>query len=368
MSALRIEALRVRLGSVEVLKGIELEIDNGEFVVLVGPSGCGKSTLLNVIAGLEKSSAGRVLISDRDVAGVAPKDRDIAMVFQSYALYPAMTVRGNITFGMECRGVPKADQRAALERVAKLLQIGQLLERKPSELSGGQRQRVAMGRALVRDPVLFLFDEPLSNLDAKLRVEMRMEIKRLHQRLGTTIVYVTHDQIEAMTLATRIAVMHGGEILQFDDPQTIYDSPTNLFVARFMGSPPMNVIPVRLEASEGMLVAIAEAAALDGQPVVRMTLPQPLEQLESWVGKSVLMGMRPECITLSGNVPTRFTAQVEMIEPTGAETLALLTFAGTEIVARMDAESRPPVGAPAEFSFDLRKACLFDGSTQRRIS
>jgi multiple sugar transport system ATP-binding protein len=367
-SALTIEALRVRLGSAEVLKGIDLEIHKGEFVVLVGPSGCGKSTLLNVIAGLEKASAGRVLISGRDVTGVAPKDRDIAMVFQSYALYPAMTVRGNITFGMECRGVPRAQQRSAVERVATLLQIGQLLERKPSELSGGQRQRVAMGRALVRDPVLFLFDEPLSNLDAKLRVEMRMEIKRLHQRLGTTIVYVTHDQIEAMTLATRIAVMHGGEILQFDDPQTIYDKPANMFVAGFMGSPPMNVVPVRLEAGDGRLVAIAGAAGLDGQSTVRMTLPHRLDQLESWLGKSALLGIRPECIALGGNAPLRITAQVEMIEPTGAETLALLTFAGTEIVARMDAESRPAIGALAEFSFDLRKACLFDASTQRRIA
>ena len=365
MSALTIEALRVRLGSAEVLKGIDLEIDNGEFVVLVGPSGCGKSTLLNVIAGLEKSSAGRVLISGRDVTGVAPKDRDIAMVFQSYALYPAMTVRGNITFGMECRGVAKAEQRSAVERVAKLLQIGQLLDRKPSQLSGGQRQRVAMGRALVRDPVLFLFDEPLSNLDAKLRVEMRMEIKRLHQRLGTTIVYVTHDQIEAMTLATRIAVMHGGEILQFDDPQTVYDQPANLFVAGFMGSPPMNIVPVRLEADDGKLVAIA---GVDGQPMVRMTLPQPLDQLESRLGKTALLGIRPECIALGGSAPLRITAQVEMIEPTGAETMAILAFAGTEIVARMDAESRPPAGVPAEFSLDLRKVCLFDPGTQRRIA
>jgi multiple sugar transport system ATP-binding protein len=370
-SALKIEGLRVRLGSAEVLKGIDLEIHGGEFIVLVGPSGCGKSTLLNVIAGLERSSAGRVLISGRDVAGVAPKDRDIAMVFQSYALYPAMTVRGNITFGMECRGVPKTEQRAAVERVGKLLQIGQLLERKPSELSGGQRQRVAMGRALVRDPVLFLFDEPLSNLDAKLRVEMRMEIKRLYQRLGTTIVYVTHDQIEAMTLATRIAVMHGGEILQFDHPQTIYDEPANLFVAGFMGSPPMNIVPVRLEAGDGKLVAVAggsDAGDDGGQPRVRMTLPQRLDPLQSWVGKTALLGIRPECIALGGNAPVRVTAQVEMIEPTGAETLALLTFAGTEIVARLDAQSRPRVGAPAEFSFDLRKACLFDAGTQRRIA
>ena len=277
MSALAIEGLRVRLGSVEVLKGIDLEIDHGEFIVLVGPSGCGKSTLLNVIAGLENSFAGQVRIGGRDVTGVAPKDRDIAMVFQSYALYPAMTVRGNITFGMECRGVAKAEQQSAVERVAKLLQIGQLLDRKPSQLSGGQRQRVAMGRALVRDPVLFLFDEPLSNLDAKLRVEMRMEIKRLHQRLGTTVVYVTHDQIEAMTLATRIAVMHGGEILQFDDPQTIYDQPANLFVAGFMGSPPMNMVPVRLEAGDGELVAIAGANGEDSKLRVRLTLPQRAE-------------------------------------------------------------------------------------------
>jgi multiple sugar transport system ATP-binding protein len=372
LSMLKVEALRVRLGAAEVLKGIDLEIQKGEFVVLVGPSGCGKSTLLNVIAGLERSAVGRILIDGRDVTGVAPKDRDIAMVFQSYALYPAMTVRGNITFGMQCRGVPKAEQRTAVARVAKLLQIGQLLERKPSELSGGQRQRVAMGRALVRDPVLFLFDEPLSNLDAKLRVEMRMEIKRLHKRLGTTIVYVTHDQIEAMTLATRIAVMHGGEILQFDDPQTIYDRPSNLFVAGFMGSPPMNVVPVRLEAEDGKLVAVAGEASTGrdgGQPMVRMTLPHGFDNLnlQTWLGKTVLLGIRPECIALGGNAALRITAQVEMIEPTGAEILAVLNFAGTQIVARMDVESRPLVGAPAEFSFDLRKACLFDPDTQRRI-
>ena len=218
------------------------------------------------------------------------------MVFQTYALYPTMTVRGNITFGMECRGVPKAEQRAAVERVAKLLQIGQLLDRKPSQLSGGQRQRVAMGRALVRDPVLFLFDEPLSNLDAKLRVEMRMEIKRLHQRLGTTIVYVTHDQIEAMTLATRIAVMHGGEILQFDDPQTIYDQPANLFVAGFMGSPPMNIVPVRLEAGDGGLVAVAgEGSAGDegGAPQGCGPPPQPPQKREKGPGKEGRGGLTP---------------------------------------------------------------------------
>src|SRR5450631_872198 len=314
MSALSVHDLRVNFGSVDVLKGIDMSIESGEFVVLVGPSGCGKATLLNVIAGLEGSSAGRIEIAERDVTRIAPKDRDIAMVFQSYALYPAMTVRGNITFGMECRGVAKREQLAAVERVSRLLQIGQLLERKPSQLSGGQRQRVAMGRALVRDPVLFLFDEPLSNLDAKLRVEMRMVIKRLHQRLGTTIVYVTHDQIEAMTLATRIAVMNGGEILQFDDPQTIYDRPANLFVAGFMGSPPINIVPVQLEAGDGKVVAVAGG---DGAPATRLPLPQRPEHVQSWLGKPVLLGIRPECIALGGEHATRITAQVVIIEPTG---------------------------------------------------
>src|SRR5450631_3540224 len=369
-SALRIEALRVRLGSTEVLKGIDLEIQQGEFVVLVGPSGCGKSTLLNVIAGLEKSSMGRVLIGGRDVTGVAPKDRDIAMVFQSYALYPAMTVRGNITFGMECRGVPKAAQRSAVERVAKLLQIGPLLERKPGELSGGQRQRVAMGRALVRDPVLFLFDEPLSNLDAKLRVEMRMEIKRLHQRLGTTIVYVTHDQIEAMTLATRIAVMHGGEILQFGDPQTIYDQPANLFVARFMGSPPMNTVPVRIDTENGAAVAVVS----DGEGTQRLRLDLSAAVAASWVGRDALLGVRPECISLLENEvgsPDKINllaAEVQMIEPTGAETLALIRVSGTDVMAKMSANARPAVGSRPTFAVDMSKACLFDPQTELRIS
>src|ERR1700744_6513893 len=249
MSALAIRDVHKNYGALHVLKGINLEMGAGEFTVLVGPSGCGKSTLLNIIAGLDRQSAGAIEIGGRNVDDVAPKDRNIAMVFQSYALYPSMTVRQNITFGMECRHVARAQQQAALARVAKLLQTERLLDRRPSHLSGGQRQRVAMGRALVRDPLLFLFDEPLSNLDAKLRVEMRMEIKRLHQRIGATIVYVTHDQIEAMTMATRIAVMNQGEVQQFADPDTVYRYPANLFVARFMGSPPMNTIPTRLEVA-----------------------------------------------------------------------------------------------------------------------
>ena len=251
MASLSVRNLSKRFGSVEVLKGIDLEVETGEFVVLVGPSGCGKSTLLAMIAGLETVSSGEIAIGERVVNDVPPKDRDIAMVFQSYALYPTMTVRQNITFGMECRGVPKAEQNAAVARVAQLLQIEGLLQRKPSQLSGGQRQRVAMGRALVRDPTLFLFDEPLSNLDAKLRVEMRTEIKKLHQTLGETTVYVTHDQVEAMTLASRIAVMHQGRLQQFDVPRTVYERPANMFVAGFMGSPAMNFLPAEIVAADG---------------------------------------------------------------------------------------------------------------------
>src|SRR4051812_27163752 len=243
MASLSVRNVSKSFGAVEVLKGINLEVAAGEFVVLVGPSGCGKSTLLAMIAGLEPITAGEIAIGDRIVNNVAPKDRDIAMVFQSYALYPTMTVRQNITFGMESRGVPKAQQDAAVERVSNLLHIEMLLHRKPSQLSGGQRQRVAMGRALVRDPVLFLFDEPLSNLDAKLRVEMRTEIKKLYQRLDKTTVYVTHDQVEAMTLASRIAVMHQGRLQQFAEPREVYERPANIFVAGFMGSPAMNFLP-----------------------------------------------------------------------------------------------------------------------------
>src|SRR6516165_4984501 len=257
MATLTISRLHKRFGSVEVLKGIDLEAQTGEFIALVGPSGCGKSTLLAMIAGLESVSEGEIRIDGRIVNSVAPKDRDIAMVFQSYALYPTMTARQNMTFGMESRGVPRSEQDAAIKRVASLLQIEPLLNRKPGQLSGGQRQRVAMGRALVRDPKLFLFDEPLSNLDAKLRVDMRTEIKKLHQRVGKTTIYVTHDQVEAMTLASRIAVMHHGELQQFDEPRKVYDRPANMFVAGFMGSPPMNFIPAKIANGDGSALDVA---------------------------------------------------------------------------------------------------------------
>ena len=269
MASLTIRDLNKSFGSVAVLKGIDLEVKTGEFVVLVGPSGCGKSTLLAMIAGLESVTAGEIRIDERVVNEVPPKDRDIAMVFQSYALYPTMTVRANITFGMESRGVPKKAQAEALARVAGLLQIESLLNRKPSQLSGGQRQRVAMGRALVRDPALFLFDEPLSNLDAKLRVEMRTEIKKLYQRLGKTTIYVTHDQVEAMTLASRIAVMHQGRLQQFAEPRTVYDRPANMFVAGFMGSPPMNFLPAQVAGSDPAGVVLESEGQVTRLPASR---------------------------------------------------------------------------------------------------
>jgi multiple sugar transport system ATP-binding protein len=364
MSALAIRNVTKHYGTTPVLKGINLDIDSGEFAVLVGPSGCGKSTLLNIVAGLDQASTGVVEIGGKPMNGVAAKDRNIAMVFQSYALYPSMTVRNNMTFGMECRRVPKREQAETLGRVARLLQIEELLDRKPSQLSGGQRQRVAMGRALVRDPFLFLFDEPLSNLDARLRIEMRMEIKRLHQRLGSTIVYVTHDQVEAMTLATRIAVMRMGEVQQFADPDTIYNRPANLFVARFMGAPPMNTLPARITAENGRLTAIL------GNGEISIELPDMM-LAEEYQDREVVVGIRPECITepnrrLDPDTPL-IDAMVEMTEPTGAETIVLLRLAGYEAVARIAPDVRPPSGAAARFALDTQKICLFDPITEQLI-
>jgi multiple sugar transport system ATP-binding protein len=368
MAALRIDGLHKRFGAVNVLKGIDLTIDSGEFIVLLGPSGCGKSTLLNIIAGLETSGEGTIEIGGRNVAGVSPKDRDIAMVFQSYALYPAMTVRKNITFGMECRGVPKPAREEAVARVAALLQIGELLDRKPAQLSGGQRQRVAMGRALVRDPLLFLFDEPLSNLDAKLRVDMRTEIKQLHQRIAATIVYVTHDQIEAMTMASRIAVMNHGEIQQFATPELVYNRPANLFVARFLGTPPMNTVLARLSGD-------GDAAIIGtGQPdELRLPLPASADSARAYAGRDVVLGIRPECICESGRSfgaapPTQIEARVEINEPTGAETVVLIARAGVRLRARVAPDIRLAVGERASFAVDTRRICLFDPVTEQLIS
>ena len=369
MATLSISRLYKRFGAVEVLKGIELEARTGEFVALVGPSGCGKSTLLAMIAGLETVSQGEIRIDGTLVNSVAPKDRDIAMVFQSYALYPTMTARQNITFGMESRRVPKAEQDQAVKRVSALLQIEPLLNRKPGQLSGGQRQRVAMGRALVRDPKLFLFDEPLSNLDAKLRVDMRTEIKKLHLRVGKTTVYVTHDQIEAMTLASRIAVMHQGAIQQFDEPQAVYDHPANMFVAGFMGSPSMNFIP-------------AELANLDNKPAVAIalqggetaTLPLLQNPVSRPADGKVVLGVRPEHLfryseSLKAQKPAlaMLTAPVEVVEPTGAETHAVLKVGEREILGRFDPDHAPRLGELLPLGIDMSHACLFDPVSQALI-
>ncbi len=369
MATLSVSRLYKRFGSVEVLKGIDLEARTGEFVALVGPSGCGKSTLLAMIAGLETVSEGEIRIDGRLVNSVAPKDRDIAMVFQSYALYPTMTARQNMTFGMESRRVPKAEMDAAIKRVSALLQIEPLLSRKPAQLSGGQRQRVAMGRALVRDPKLFLFDEPLSNLDAKLRVDMRTEIKKLHQRVGKTTIYVTHDQIEAMTLASRIAVMHQGAIQQFDEPQVVYDRPANMFVAGFMGSPSMNFIPGELTKIGG---APAVAIALESGETAALQLAQ-MPAFRPADGK-VVLGFRPEHLfryseNLKGQKPAlaMLTAPVEVVEPTGAETHAVLKIGEREIVGRFDPDHAPRLGELMPLGIDMSHACLFDPKTQAFI-
>jgi multiple sugar transport system ATP-binding protein len=369
MASLAIQNLSKSFGSVAVLQGIDLEVRNGEFVVLVGPSGCGKSTLLALIAGLESVGGGEIRIGERMVNGVPPKDRDIAMVFQSYALYPTMTVRGNITFGMESRGVPKRVQAEALARVAGLLQIQSLLDRKPSQLSGGQRQRVAMGRALVRDPALFLFDEPLSNLDAKLRVDMRTEIKKLHQRLGKTTIYVTHDQVEAMTLASRIAVMHQGRLQQFAEPRTVYDRPANMFVAGFMGSPSMNFLPAEVAASSPASLVLTE----DKGRETRLPLSNEVAA-SAGAGRRVILGIRPENLTRYDPRRTEeiaylgmIEAPVEVVEPTGADTMVVVRAGGREVIASFEPHAAPSVGEKVMLAADMSKACLFDPQTEKLI-
>ena len=376
MASLTIQKLTKTFGSVPVLKGIDLEVNTGEFVVLVGPSGCGKSTLLAIIAGLESVTEGQVKIDGRIVNSVPPKDRDIAMVFQSYALYPTMTVRGNMMFGMESRGVPKPAREKAVARVAELLRIESLLNRKPNQLSGGQRQRVAMGRALVRDPKLFLFDEPLSNLDAKLRVEMRTEIKKLYQQLGKTTIYVTHDQVEAMTLASRIAVMHQGLVQQFAEPRTVYDRPANMFVASFMGSPPMNFLPAKISRGAAPLAGPTSPAVVlaegNGQ-TIRLPLPEGIVKSDS-DGRPVVLGIRPENLTRydrrhTEDSPSRGTieAPVEVVEPTGAETMVVVRIAGKEVIARFEPNAAPAVGEHVKLAVDMAKACLFDPETETLI-
>jgi multiple sugar transport system ATP-binding protein len=354
MSALEIQNIRKTYGELETLKGIDIGLDSGEFLVLLGSSGCGKSTLLNIIAGLAEATSGDVRIGGRSILGVHPKDRDIAMVFQSYALYPNLTVHRNIGFGLEMRKVRAEERDKAVREAAKLLQIESLLDRKPSQLSGGQRQRVAIGRALVRKPEVFLFDEPLSNLDAKLRMEMRTELKRLHQMLKTTIVYVTHDQIEAMTLATRIAVMRDGRIEQLATPEEVYNRPATLYVATFVGAPSMNLLNVTV-GSIGLQI--------DGTDTV-LPLPASMKTAPK-DGQKLILGVRPEAIRL-GCDGNSITAKCEVAELTGPE-LVVTAFAGRQrLMASLP--PRTPLDNDQELtlSFDQEAMHLFDPATGLR--
>ena len=343
MATVTLRNLVKAFGPVEVLHSINLDVRNGEFVVFVGPSGCGKSTTLRMIAGLEEVTSGEVLIGDRVVNHLEPKERNIAMVFQNYAIYPHLTVRKNIAFGLRASKLPKPEKEARVDEVARILGMTELLERKPAQLSGGQRQRVAIGRAMVRDPSVFLFDEPLSNLDAQLRTQMRLEIKKLHQRVGTTIIFVTHDQVEAMTLADRIVIMKDGHIQQVGTPAEVYHKPANTFVAQFIGAPSMNMIPARrvnghLEA-RGATIQIAPA------------VPD---------GTAVTLGIRPDALQVAapGTEPL-FTGTVSVLEPLGAETLAYVDIGGQEVIAHADGRNPPPLGASVGLTAPTSEMHLF---------
>ncbi|MCB6184434.1 sn-glycerol-3-phosphate ABC transporter ATP-binding protein UgpC [Leeia sp. TBRC 13508] len=366
MSSLHIKNVKKSYAHIEILKEVNIDVDDGEFLVLLGPSGCGKSTLLNAIAGLEPVTSGEIIIDGLVVNDLEPSERDIAMVFQSYALYPTMSVRKNLTFGMKVRGVSKAEQENELKRVASILQLDKLLDRKPSQLSGGQRQRVAMGRAMVREPKIFLFDEPLSNLDAKLRTDMRAEIKKLHQRVKTTTVYVTHDQIEAMTLATKIVIMNGGVVQQIASPQEIYEKPNNLFVAKFIGSPQMNCVSGHLEMLNGKVMFVGSE---DKVNPFRIDLGNVSDRIKQYVGKPIVIGFRPEWINVQAEnqqLPGNFSAMVEVVEPTGSDNFVELNANAEPFMARL----APGLGNPGEkmhLSIDVNKILFFDAKTEERI-
>jgi multiple sugar transport system ATP-binding protein len=356
MSSVSIRQIKKSFAGLTILDSVDMEIEPGEFIVILGPSGCGKSTLLNVIAGLDESDAGHILIGGDDVTGREPSQRGLAMVFQSYALFPAMTVRRNLSFGMQIAGTPKATIEEKVAWVAKLLQIEPLLERKPSQLSGGQRQRVAIGRALVRSSSICLFDEPLSNLDAKLRAETRVELKQLHETLKSTMIYVTHDQIEAMTMADQIVVMRDGRIEQTGSPLTLYDYPANLFVAGFIGSPSMNFLPGTLRRRAGLL----QVELADG---TQMNAPTRAVGED---GQPVIFGTRPEHLALgdSGGIPS----QVVVVEPTGADTFVACRHQGTEVSVVFHERHSFEPGATIHLQPDLGRAHLFDAGSGKRLA
>jgi ABC-type sugar transport system ATPase subunit len=351
MAAIEITKVVKAYGSTPVIHGIDLAVRDGEFAVLVGPSGCGKSTLLRMIAGLESITDGTIRIGGRVINDLPPRDRDIAMVFQDYALYPHKSVAENIGFGLKMRGADAIEIEKKVKEAAEILRITHLLDRKPGQLSGGQRQRVAMGRAIVRDPKVFLFDEPLSNLDAQLRAEMRVEIKKLHQRFGTTIIYVTHDQVEAMTLADRIAILKGGHLEQFASPEILYKEPVSTFVAGFIGSPSMNIVKGRISA-DGALVT------LDGG--VAFPAPQRFQHAKS---RDVLVGIRAEHVHLARPGSPSAVGETVIVEPLGSDTLALLRIGQVEITGRFPPDCGLVASRKAEIGLDLHHAHLFDPQT-----
>ena len=354
MASVAIRDVKKAFGATSVIHGVDISIRDGEFVVLVGPSGCGKSTLVRMIAGLENITAGEIRIGDRVVNNVPPKERDVAMVFQNYALYPHMTVAANMAFSMKLRGAPQSEIEERVNRAATILGLSQLLGRYPRQLSGGQRQRVAMGRAIVRDPQVFLFDEPLSNLDAKLRVQMRTEIKELHQRLKTTTIYVTHDQIEAMTMADKIVVMHDGRVEQIGAPLELYDRPDNLFVAGFIGSPAMNMIKGRIRVNG--------TASFEGPAGVTFSLAAAGSGND---GRPAVYGVRPEHFSLSDDGAE---AEVQVIEPTGSELQVVAKLGGEDIIAVFRERHQFKPGEKIRLKPDPRLVHLFDETTGKRLS
>ncbi|MBL8049876.1 MAG: sn-glycerol-3-phosphate ABC transporter ATP-binding protein UgpC [Anaerolineales bacterium] len=354
-----------KFGDVEIIKNLNIHVEDKEFLVLVGPSGCGKTTALRLLAGLEEISDGEIKIDDRVVNDVAPKDRDIAMVFQSYALYPHLSVYDNMAFGLKLRKTPKDEIKKRVNDAAEILDITHLLDRKPRQLSGGQRQRVAVGRAIVREPKVFLFDEPLSNLDAKLRVQMRSEISKLHQRLQTTFIYVTHDQTEAMTMASRIAVINKGLLQQLDTPQALYDKPNNLFVAGFIGSPAMNFFPAKLSVNGGKVTVDAES--------FKVNIPDALSgPYKNMNGKEVIFGIRPENIHDPEFAPPNIIGEkvpvkVDVTELMGNETLLYLVSGKNTFIARVDPRSKKRIGDDMQVIFDMDKFHIFDASTEEAV-